>query len=106
EIATRRALGVEIDERAVPVSDAVRGACEILGLDPLLVANEGKMVVFVAAEDAGLVLAALRAHPPGRAAAQIGRVTEAHAGLVVVDTAVGGRRILDLPFGELLPRIC
>lgn len=106
EIASRRRLGIEVDERALPVSDAVRGACEILGLDPLLVANEGKLVVFVAAPDADAVLAALRAHPLGRAAARIGHVTDAHPGVVVLETAVGGRRVLDLPFAEALPRIC
>jgi hydrogenase expression/formation protein HypE len=106
EIASRRGLGVEVDERALPIGDAVRGACEILGLDPLLVANEGKLVVFVPEADADAVLAALRAHPLGRAAARIGRVTAAHPGVVVMQTAIGGRRILDLPFAEALPRIC
>ena len=106
EIASRRNLGIEVDERALPVGDAVRGACEILGLDPLLVANEGKLVVFVPEADADLVLAALRAHPLGREAARIGRVTDAHPGAVVLETAIGGRRILDLPFAEALPRIC
>ncbi len=106
EIATRQALGIEIDERAIPVSDEVRGACEILGLDPLLVANEGKMVLFVGEPDADALLAALRAHPLGRAAARIGRVTDAHAGVVTVATAIGGERLLELPFAEALPRIC
>src|SRR6185369_9850181 len=103
EIATRQKLGIEIDERAVPVSDAVRGACEILGLDPFLVANEGKMVLFVEENSADVLLEALRRHPLGRAAARIGRVTGTHAGVVTVATAIGGERILELPFAEALP---
>jgi hydrogenase expression/formation protein HypE len=106
EIASRQTLGIEIDERAVPISDGVRGACEILGLDPLLVANEGKVVLFVPEREAGPLLAALRTHPLGRDAACIGRVTDAHAGMVIVATAIGGERILELPFAEALPRIC
>lgn len=106
EIATRRRLGVEIDEQVVPVRDTVRGACEILGLDPLLVANEGKLVAFVPEEGSARVLAAMRAHPLGRDAVRIGTVTATHPGFVTVRTAIGGERILDLPFGESLPRIC
>jgi hydrogenase expression/formation protein HypE len=106
EIATRRKLGVEVDERAVPVKDVVRGACELLGLDPLLVANEGKLVVFVPEEGAERVLAAMQAHPLGRQSARIGRVVAGHPGFVRLITPVGGERILDLPFGEALPRIC
>ncbi len=106
EIATRRKLGVEVIERAVPVKDVVRGACEILGLDPLLVANEGKLVVFVPEEGAAQVLDAMRAHPLGRQASRIGRVVSEHPGFVRLVTPVGGERILDLPFGEALPRIC
>ena len=106
EISSRQKLGVELDENAVPVRDVVRGACEILGLDPLLVANEGKLVAFVPAEAAPAALAAMRAHPLGRGAARIGRVTTDHPGVVVATTPIGGRRILDLPFGEVLPRIC
>jgi hydrogenase expression/formation protein HypE len=106
EIAGRRALGMEVDERAVPVRDAVRGACEMLGLDPLLVANEGKLVAFVAEQDSASVLAAMRAHPLGRDAVRIGRVVDDHPGLVLLRTPIGGDRVLDLPFGEALPRIC
>jgi hydrogenase expression/formation protein HypE len=106
EIATRRRVGIEIDETAVPVRDVVRGACEIFGLDPLHVANEGKLVAFVSEESASRALAAMREHPLGRDAARIGRVTEEHPGRVVVRTAVGGRRVLELPFAEPLPRIC
>jgi hydrogenase expression/formation protein HypE len=106
EIASRQRVGIEVDERTIPVRDVVRGACEILGLDPLLVANEGKLVAFVPARDAGAVLAAMRAHPLGRDAVRIGRVTDDHPGTVLLRTPIGGDRILDLPFGEALPRIC
>ena len=106
ELATRRKLGIEVDEAAIPVRDAVRGACELLGLDPLLVANEGKLVVFVPEACADAALAALRAHPLGRHAARIGTVTDAHPGVVELVTPVRGRRLLDLPFAEPLPRIC
>lgn len=106
EISGRRNLGIEVDETAIPVRSEVRGACELLGLDPLLVANEGKLVAFVPEAQADRALAALRAHPLGTRAARIGTVTEDHPGVVVLDTAVGGRRILDLPLSEPLPRIC
>jgi hydrogenase expression/formation protein HypE len=88
------------------MTDTVRGACEILGLDPLLVANEGKLVAFVPEEGCDRVLEAMRDHPLGRRAARIGRVTEAHPGFVTLKTPIGGDRVLDLPFGEALPRIC
>ena len=91
---------------ALPVRDGVRGACEMLGLDPLLVANEGKLVAFVAEAGADAVLAAMRAHPLGADAAVIGRVVDAHPGTVLARTAIGGERVIDLPFGEALPRIC
>ena len=106
EIATRRRLGIELDEAALPVREPVRGACELLGLDPLLVANEGKLVAFVPAAAAARALAAMHAHPLGRDAAYIGFVTDAHPGVVELITPVGGRRLLDLPFAEPLPRIC
>ncbi|MBX3162684.1 MAG: hydrogenase expression/formation protein HypE [Deltaproteobacteria bacterium] len=106
EIATRRDLGIEVDESAVPVREAVRGACELLGLDPLLVANEGKLVVFVPEDSADRALAALRAHPLGAEAARIGTVTAEHPRRVELVTPVRGRRTLDLPFAEPLPRIC
>jgi hydrogenase expression/formation protein HypE len=106
EIASRRSLGIDVDENAIPVDDAVRGACEILGLDPLLVANEGKLVAFVPEAEADAVIEAMRRHPLGREAARIGRVTSGHPGVVVARTPAGGERILELPFGENLPRIC
>jgi hydrogenase expression/formation protein HypE len=106
EIASRQKVGIAVDEQAIPVRGAVRGACEILGLDPLLVANEGKIVVFVPEEGSEAVLEAMRAHPLGREAVLIGCVKAEHPGLVVLRTPIGGERILDLPFGESLPRIC
>ena len=106
EVAGKSGLGVEIDEEAIPVRDAVRAACELLGLDPLYVANEGKLVAFVAPEAADALLAAMRAHQYGHQAAIIGRVTAEHAGRVVLRTALGARRILDMLVGEQLPRIC
>lgn len=106
EIATRRHLGIEVDEAAIPVRDVVRGACELLGLDPLFVANEGKLLAFVPEAHAERVVAAMRAHPLGRHAARIGTVTDAHPSIVELVTPVRGRRLLDLPFAEPLPRIC
>ncbi|MGA1795184.1 MAG: hydrogenase expression/formation protein HypE [bacterium] len=106
EIAERSRKTFLIEEEAIPVKPAVRGACEILGIDPLYVANEGKMLVFVADEDARRVLETMRSHPSGREAAVIGRVVEDSAGEVVIRTAIGGTRMLDRPTGEILPRIC
>lgn len=106
EIASRQKVGMQIDETLVPIRDSVRGACEILGLDPMLVANEGKLVAFVPQRGAEEVLAAMRRHPMGRNAARIGEVVDDRRGLVRVRTSIGGERILDLPFGESLPRIC
>jgi hydrogenase expression/formation protein HypE len=106
EFASRRHLGIEVDETSIPMRDTVRGACEILGLDPLLVANEGKLVAFVPPQHSERVLVALRNHPLGRDAARIGVVTEKHPGFVIMKTPIGGERVLDLPFGEPLPRIC
>jgi hydrogenase expression/formation protein HypE len=106
ELAGRSNVGIEIDEGVVPVRDAVRGACELLGLDSLYVANEGKLVAIVAPEQAGAAISALRAHEYGREAAIIGRVTEAHPGRVVLRTVLGSRRVIDMLAGEQLPRIC
>jgi hydrogenase expression/formation protein HypE len=99
-------VGIEIDEAAVPVKEDVRGACEILGFDPLYVANDGKLVAFVPEEPAEAALHGMRAHPLGREAARVGRVTADHPGLVVVRTVIGGSRVLERSYGELLPRIC
>jgi hydrogenase expression/formation protein HypE len=106
EIVAGASCGIEIDEAAVPVSPPVAAACEILGLDPCLVANEGKLVAIVPGEDAGQARAALRGHPLGRAAAVIGRVVAAHPGMVVARTPLGGTRVVPPPLGEQLPRIC
>lgn len=106
EIAGQSRLGIEIDEGAIPVAPAVASACEILGLDPLLVANEGKLVAVVPDDAAETAVAALRAHEHGRQAAVLGRVVERHPGLVVLRTAIGGSRVIPMPIGEQLPRIC
>jgi hydrogenase expression/formation protein HypE len=86
--------------------EAVRGACEILGLDPLYLANEGKLVAVVPADFADQVVAAMRAHPTGAEAAIIGEIAAAPSGIVVLNTGFGGGRIVDLLVGEQLPRIC
>jgi hydrogenase expression/formation protein HypE len=106
EIARASGVGVEIVERDVPVPEAVRNACGFLGLDPWYVANEGKLVAFVAREDADAVLAAMRAHPRGASAAVIGECVADHPGMVTSRTGFGGSRVVDLPIGEQLPRIC
>jgi hydrogenase expression/formation protein HypE len=106
EIAAASGVGVRIEETALPVPDAVGNACGMLGLDPLYVANEGKLVAFVPPEHAEAVLAAVRAHKLGAAAARIGECTTDHPGMVVARTAFGATRVIDLPLGEQLPRIC
>jgi hydrogenase expression/formation protein HypE len=106
EIAEVAGVGVEFDERSVPVPHAVRAACGFLGLDPFHVANEGKLVAIVAAAVADAVLAAMRATHVGADAAVIGRVTDQHPGVVVVRTGLGAGRVVDRPLGEQLPRIC
>jgi len=106
ELARDAQVGLEIDETTVPVQPAVAGACEMLGLDPLQVANEGKLLAIVPAGLAEAVLSAMHNHPLGRQATVIGRVVENHSGAVVGRTAIGGQRVIDLPAGELLPRIC
>jgi len=106
ELARRSEVGIEIEETHIPVRDAVRGMCELLGLDPLYVANEGKLVAVVAQEDAEKALAALRAHEYGTEAMIIGRAVAEHPRRVVVRTPLGARRIVDMLVGEQLPRIC
>jgi hydrogenase expression/formation protein HypE len=106
EAAEASRIGIAITETAIPVRDAVRGVCEILGLDPLYLANEGRMVAVVPPDQAEAALAALRAHPLGQEAAIIGACAAERAGRVVMDTAFGGRRIVDMLTGEQLPRIC
>lgn len=106
EWATAAGVGIEIEETAIPVRETVRAACEMLGLDPLYVANEGKVIVAVAPEATDAALAALRAHPLGREAALIGRVTDEHPRRVVLRTPLGARRVVDMLVGAQLPRIC
>ena len=106
EIAQSARLGMLLDEAAIPISEEVKGACEILGLDPLYVANEGKFIAIVAKEDADAALAALRSHLSGKEAAIIGEVVQQHPGMVMMRTRVGGTRVVDMLSGEQLPRIC
>ncbi len=106
EFAQSAGVGFFIDEAALPVRDAVRGVCELLGLEALYMANEGKLVAVVPAASAHAALAALRADPAGRDAAVIGHVRDAPRGGVVMTTAFGGERIVDMLVGDQLPRIC
>jgi hydrogenase expression/formation protein HypE len=106
EIAGASGVGIELVETAIPVREVVRGACELLGFDPLYVANEGKLVAIAAPEAAEAVLAAMRRHPLGAEAVRIGQVTAKHAGMVVMKTAFGTTRIVDMLPGDQLPRIC
>jgi hydrogenase expression/formation protein HypE len=106
EFAARSRTGIIIDEDQLPIRKEVREACEILGLDPLYVANEGKMVAAVAPKDAEKVLQAMKKNPLGAAAAIIGEVTNLNAGKVMMKTPIGTTRIVDMMSGEQLPRIC
>lgn len=106
EFAHCSGLGIRISESALPVTDVVRGACEILGLDPLYLANEGKLVAVVPRASADAVLAAMKAHPAGHGAVIIGEVVASPRGSVVLSTAFGGNRMVDMLAAEQLPRIC
>ena len=106
EIAAASAVAIELNEAEVPVRAEVRGFCEILGLDPLYLANEGKVVAIVPADEASAALAAFRSHPLGREASLIGRVGRGEPGRVTMRTTLGGRRVVDMLVGEQLPRIC
>ncbi len=106
EIAAAAGVGVELDEAVVPVPGAVQAACEMLGLDPLYVANEGVMVAFVPAGDAGRAVELLQAHAAGSGAAVVGTVVADHPGMVVLRTGLGGTRVVDMLPGGQLPRIC
>jgi len=106
EVANQSAVGIELEESSLPVRPEVNAACEMLGLDPLYVANEGKVLALVAPEDAEQVLHKMRQHPLGRQSCIIGRVVSEHPGRVVLQTGIGGRRIVDMLSGEQLPRIC
>ena len=106
ELARAANVHLVLDEASLPVQNAVNGACEILGIDPLYVANEGKLVAVVPAEETEAALAALRAHPLGGHAAQIGEIREEPPGVVIINTVFGGTRIVDMLVGDPLPRIC
>ena len=106
EIAAAAGAGIEIEESRLPVRPEVQAACEILGMDPLYVANEGKLTAIVPEADAGALLETMRAHPLGRDAARIGHVTAEHPGILIARTAIGGKRVVDMQVGEQLPRIC
>ncbi|MFM7184853.1 MAG: hydrogenase expression/formation protein HypE [Planctomycetota bacterium] len=106
EIAAAAGVGIALDEATIPVRPVVAAACEILGLDPLQVANEGKLLAVVPADAADRVLGAMRSHEHGRDAAAIGRVVDRHPRIVVMGTGIGGTRIIPMPLGEQLPRIC
>ncbi|GAB7070285.1 hydrogenase expression/formation protein HypE [Mycolicibacterium hodleri] len=106
EIAKTAGVGIAVDERSLPIPAEVRDACGLLGLDPLYVANEGKLIAFVPSDGAERVLAAMREHPLGARSVVIGSCVAEHPGIVVARTALGGNRVVDLPIGEQLPRIC
>jgi hydrogenase expression/formation protein HypE len=106
EIAQTARVGITLDEAHIPISEEVKGACEILGLDPLYVANEGKLLAIVPSETADAILSTMQAHSLGREAAIIGEVTDDHPGFVTMKTRVGGTRVVDMLSGEQLPRIC
>jgi hydrogenase expression/formation protein HypE len=106
ELAETSGAGIDIEEERIPVTPPVRAVCELLGYDPLMLANEGKMVLVVGQQRANDVLVALRAHPLGARAERIGSVTADHPRRVALRTPLGTRRVLDMPVGELLPRIC
>jgi hydrogenase expression/formation protein HypE len=106
EIALESEVSIALDEHAIPIRPDVRGACELLGLDPLTIANEGKLLAIVAPDGAAAALAALRGHPLGRDAAIIGEVRAEPAAMVFLRTDIGGTRVLDMLVGDPLPRIC
>ncbi|MBN1626677.1 MAG: hydrogenase expression/formation protein HypE [Deltaproteobacteria bacterium] len=106
ELASQSGVGIQIYEDKIPVRDAVRGMCEILGFDPLYIANEGKMVIIAGPEDADIIIDILRKNRYGGDAAVIGEVTSQQKGRVVLKTGLGSSRIVDMPAGDLLPRIC
>jgi len=106
EIATTAGVHIHLEERAIPVREDVRGACEILGFDPIYVANEGRFALFLPEQDAGRALDILRTHANTEGAVRIGSVTDGRPGLVTMTTAIGSRRIVDMLSGEQLPRIC
>jgi len=106
ELVEGKPFGIRLQETQIPVKDTVKGICELLGFEPLYMANEGKVVVIVSAEDAELVLEVMKAHPLGGDSCFIGEIVSEPMGRVVMKTEIGGHRIIDMPLGEMLPRIC
>jgi hydrogenase expression/formation protein HypE len=106
EIAEKASVGIRLHEASIPIGEDVKGACEILGLDPLYVANEGKLLAFVQPEKADAIVSAMREHPLGKQSVVIGEVVSDHRGYVTMKTRVGGTRVVDMLSGEQLPRIC
>jgi hydrogenase expression/formation protein HypE len=106
ELAESKNMGIVVDEEKIPVKEVVSGACEVFGFDPLYLANEGKVVMVVDGAVADTVVEALKKHPLGRQASVIGEISNEHPKKVLLNTAIGGRRILDMLAGEMLPRIC
>ena len=106
KLQSDRSVSIELQESAIPIRDEVQGACEMLGLDPLYVANEGKLVAIVEPAAAESILEAMHQHPLGRDAEIIGTVTDSHRGMVTLRTRLGTSRIVDLLSGDQLPRIC
>jgi hydrogenase expression/formation protein HypE len=106
EIAESAQKGIVIFEDRIPLNEEVRGACEILGFDPLYVANEGKLLAFVPRDKCDLILSVMRSHPRGKNSVVIGEVVESHAGTVIMKSRIGGSRVVDMLSGEQLPRIC
>ena len=106
ELAIASNVGIEFNETDIPIYSEVNAACEMLGLDPFYIANEGKMIIVLPENKADKVLLAMRSHPLGKDSAIIGKVVNDHPGMVTARTSIGGMRVVDLPAGELLPRIC
>ena len=106
ELAEKHNIGIELNEDSIPVQESVRGLCEMFGFDAMYMANEGKLVMVVDECDADLVLYKMRKDPLGKDAAIIGEITETDKGMVVMNTGIGGKRIINMLAGEQLPRIC
>jgi hydrogenase expression/formation protein HypE len=106
EIARSANVGIEIHENSIPIAEQVKGACEILGLDPLYIANEGKIIIIVPEKHSEQILEKMKDHPAGKDAAIIGRVSKEMKGMVRMKTSIGSTRIVDMITGEQLPRIC
>jgi len=106
ELAGMTRYGITVDEASVPVEEAVRGLCEILGFDPLTLASEGRVLIVAAAEEADAIVDRMHSDPLGRGASVIGEITAGREGRVILNSATGGSRFLEMPSGQLLPRIC